>query len=73
MRASGYFHDSVDVFCTNTDKTVEADVKDFREGVYLAVTIQRMPINLQFNKQHNVYIGNMAGLEFTANAPRKIG
>jgi len=73
MRAAGYYHDSVHVFCVDTDKTVEADVKDFQSGVFLAVTIQRMPINMQYNKQHDTYIGHAAGLEFQAAAPKKIG
>lgn len=73
LNPSIYHEDEVDVYCTETDKTVRADVIDYNEGVYLSVAIARQfKINLQYNKQHELYLGKSSGLEFQSNGPKRI-
>jgi hypothetical protein len=73
LNPSIYHEDEVDIHCTDTDNTVRGDVIEFNEGVYLSVAIAHsFKINLQYNKQHNVYIGKHAGLEFQSNGPKRI-
>jgi len=73
LNPSIYHEDEVDIHCTDTGNTVRGDVISYNEGVYLEVSIARsFKINLQYNKQHKIYIGSHAGLEFQSNGPRRI-
>ena len=73
MTSGVYHEDEVDVLCVDTDRTVKCGVVGFQDGVYLEVAITHVgSINLQYNKQQNVYIGNLAGLEFQSNGPKRI-
>ena len=73
MTPSIYHEDEVDVYCTETDKTVRGDVISFQEEVYLEVAIaHKFKINLQFNKFHAIYIGKSSGLEFQSHGPKRI-
>lgn len=74
MNNSTYHEDEVDVLCVDTDKTVRCGIVAFKEGAYLEVGVAHVgKINMQYNSQHNVYIGNLAGLEFQSNGPARIG
>jgi hypothetical protein len=73
MRTSEYFDDEVDLHCTETDKTVRAEVIDFANKEWLTVSVQRsVKIHLQYYEQHEVYIGTSAGLEFQSKGPARI-
>lgn len=73
MKYGIYHEDEADIHCTDTDNTVTGDVIAFKEGVYLEVSIANsFKLNLQYNKQHEIYIGSHAGLEFQSNGPKRI-
>ena len=70
---TAYFEDEADIYCTDTSKTVTGDVIAFKERVYLEVAIAHaFKLNLQYNADHEVYIGNHAGLEFQTDGPKRI-
>lgn len=70
MRDS-YFSTNAQVTCTDNGKTMEADVVDFRQGVYLVVSVSTVRVNLQYDAKHQHYVGNMSGLEFVSFGPEK--
>lgn len=55
---------------TNTDKKVEAEVADIREGVSLNAFIAGEKIPMRWNGK--VYVGNMFGMELTTTGPELI-
>ena len=69
-----YYHeDECDVYCTETDKTVRADVAEFVDKRYLTVVIGRsVKVNLQYQEAHSMYLGAAAGLEFQSHGPKRI-
>jgi len=73
VRDNNYFEATAEVYCTDTEKTVEAHVMSFKDGVYLTVSIEsKIVVNFQYDKQHDVYIGGAAGLEFQSQGPKRI-
>lgn len=73
MRHEHYYEDEVDVHCTDTDATVRSDVITFVPEQYLEVSVARkFKLNLRYNAQHDCYIGSSSGLEFQAQAPKRI-
>lgn len=69
-----YYHeDEVDVYCSETDKTVRGDVVEFHVEQYLVVALNRaIKVNLQWNEHHSLYLGKAAGLEFQSHGPKRI-
>jgi len=68
-----YFEDEADIYCTETEKTVTADVIDFLDKRYLIASLNRaVKVNLQWNEQHSMYLGKAAGLEFQSHGPKRI-
>jgi hypothetical protein len=58
----------------NTDKgqDVEAEVLEFKPNHFLSVSIQRqIKVKLQYIAAKDVYVGNMAGFEFTTRGPKE--
>jgi hypothetical protein len=73
IRHNIYFEPEAEIYCTDTEKTLNGHVMSFKEGVYLTVSINsKLIINLQYNEQHDVYIGGQAGLEFQSNGPKRL-
>ena len=73
MRPSIYFEDEADVYCTETDRMVRADVIDFLDKKYLSVAVGKaVKVNLQWQEKHSMYLGNAAGLEFQSHGPKRI-
>jgi hypothetical protein len=52
----------IQVYCTDKDKFVDADVLNIREGQFVEIALNTVKIRLNYNK--NDYVGSMAGLEF---------
>lgn len=62
------------VMLHNTDKgqDVEAEVLEFRPNHFLTVSVQRqIKIKMQYIAGKNIYIGSMAGFEFTTKGPEE--
>jgi len=55
------------VTCTDKDEVVEADLYSFQENKFIEVIINTVRIRLIHKGKF--YVGNMAGFEFTAQAP----
>lgn len=58
---------------TNNDTIVEAEVMDFKPNRSLTVSINRsIKVTLQYKEKNKIYVGNMAGMEFTSAGPIEI-
>jgi hypothetical protein len=62
-------HDDVcKVLCEDNDKTLTAEVLEFKEGKFLSVSIQRtLKINLNWNGR--IYEGRSGKLSFVSEGP----
>ena len=56
---------SVLIHCVDKDKDMEAELLNHRKGVFLEVILQTVKIRMAYDKKHQIYVGSMAGLEFT--------
>lgn len=55
---------------TNNEKIVEAEIMDFKPKRSLTVSVNRsVKVILQYNDRNKIYVGNMAGMEFTSTGP----
>ena len=63
-----------DDYCTviNSNNGVEIDayVSEYSSGKYLTVIINGVKLRLQWNVKRNLFIGNMAGLDFESLGPK---
>jgi len=59
--------EKITVTCTDNDQTHEAFLDRYVEGKYMDVIINTVRVRLV--KGSRVYVGNMAGYEFTARDP----
>jgi len=64
------FESECDLFCTDNDKTAKAQVLNFRLHDGLTCYLAESKIIMKYNKQHDVYIGNLFGREFTTKGPK---
>jgi len=55
----------VTLHCTDRNQTVEADVLQHKAGTLLEVALNTVKIRMIYNRHNRVYVGSMAGLEFT--------
>lgn len=62
------YENTCEVHCTDNDKTVIADVMNFREKDGLTVVIATNKIVMKYNGK--VYVGNLMGMEFTSLGPK---
>ena len=67
-----HFDDKCTIECTRNGQKVEADILTFKENQFLSVVFQKsVKLQLQYNTEKSVYIGNMSGLEFITEGPEK--
>jgi len=59
--------ETVTVHCTDNGQNVEAFLNGYSEGKFMDVIINTVRVKLVFNGK--LYVGNMAGYEFTSAAP----
>jgi hypothetical protein len=59
--------EKITVTCTDNDKKHEAYLDRYSEGKFMDVIINTVRVKLV--KEGRVYVGHMAGLEFTATDP----
>ena len=57
------------LYCTDNEKTAEASVVNFRQGDGLTVYLAESKIVMKYNKRHDIYVGNLLGMEFTTKGP----
>ena len=63
--------DKVSVYCSDTDKTVLAEVLEFKPRQFLNVAVERsIRLTMRYDAKHNQYVVNMANLEFTSKGPK---
>ena len=67
------YADKCEIHNTDRDKTMTVEVLDFLPQKKLVVSVQRsIKVTLTYNEYHKVYIGSMAGMEFTSHGPQEI-
>jgi hypothetical protein len=56
----------IQLYCTDRDKSVNAEIANLREGKSLEAVIEKsIKIRLDYNPRHQIYVGSTNGLEFT--------
>jgi len=55
----------IQLHCTDKGVNVEADVLNHKKGVFLEAAVNTIKLRMNYMKQNKVYVGSMAGLEFT--------
>ena len=58
---------TIKVHCTDKDQTLEADLFGYQREKFIDVVLNTVRVKLVFNGR--LYVGSMAGLEFTARDP----
>jgi hypothetical protein len=67
------YADTCVIHNTDRGKNMTVEILDFRPENKLVVSVERsVKVTLEYNKYHKVYIGSMAGMEFTSNGPDEI-
>jgi hypothetical protein len=65
------YSDKCEVLCENNNKSVTAEVLDFKEKKWLSVSLNRsLKLNLAWNNY--VYEGRQGGMSFTSSGPKMI-
>jgi len=64
------FPKTIPVTCTDNDQVVDAELLGFQDKKFIDVTINTVRVRLVWTGK--VYVGNMAGYEFTAKAPEVV-
>jgi hypothetical protein len=67
MNQKGVLPEKITVHCTDRDQTAEAYLDSYVEGKHMDIILNT--VRLRLVKQRKLYVGNMAGLEFTATDP----
>jgi len=64
--------DTCEIHNTDRDRTMTVEILGFRPQNKLVVSIERsVKVTLSYDEFHKVYIGSMAGMEFTSSGPRE--
>ena len=60
-----HFDDKCTIECTRNGQKVNADILTFKENQFLSVVFQKtVKLQLQYNNEKNVYIGNMRSTNY---------
>jgi hypothetical protein len=69
---SNSYDDVCKIHCTDNDRVVDGEILNFKPEAYLDVSLNRsLKVQLRYNKKQELYVGSMAGLEFTTKGPKK--
>jgi hypothetical protein len=73
MRNGLMYEQTTSVLCSDTDKTIQADVIAFVPGKKLTVSINRsIKMEMMYQERNKLYIANQTGLEFVSKGPKEI-
>jgi len=65
------YADTADIYCTDTDRTLEGEVIYFTPEKSLTVSLMRsIKLTLVYEPKIKVYVGNGQGLEFQSKGPK---
>ena len=71
MRKNVTYAETCKIHCTNNNKTMEVDILDFRPKDHLSVSVNKsVRVNMKYTGNNDLYVGTMAGLEFTTIGPK---
>jgi len=67
------YADTCEIHNTDRDKVMTVEILDFRPQNKLVVSIERsVKVTLSYSDYHKVYVGSVAGMEFTSSGPQEI-
>ena len=65
------YEDTCIITCNDNNKTMPAEILEFREGQVCTVTINRqVKVSLHYDEWTKKYVGRSAGLEFITEGPK---
>jgi len=65
-----HYDKECEVYCTDNEKTVSAEVMNFRPKDGLTVVVATNKIVMKYKSNADVYVGNLMGMEFTSTGPK---
>jgi hypothetical protein len=69
MSIKQYIGDNCTVLCENNNKSVDAEILDFKEHQMMSVSINRsLKLTLSWNGK--IYEGRMSGMTFVSSGPK---
>jgi len=64
------YDDHCTIHNTDRDRTMNVEILEFSPEKKLVVSVERsVKLTLSYDSSHHVYVGSMAGLEFTSLGP----
>jgi len=64
------FENECDLYCIDNEKTVKAQVLNFRLEDGLTCYLADSKLVMKYNKRHDLYIGSLMGMEFHTKGPK---
>lgn len=72
VRAQSY-DDVCNISCTDNGNVVNGEIINFKPEAFLEVSLNRsLKVQLRYQPKQKIYVGSMAGFEFTSAGPKKI-
>lgn len=65
-----HYDNTCDLYCTDNEKTVSAEVVNFRPEDGLTVVLAESKLVMKYKKNTDIYVGNLMGMEFTSKGPK---
>ncbi len=73
MKKTTNYGETCKIHCTDNNKTMEVDILDFKPNQFLSVSVNKsVRVNLKYMDKQDLYVGQMAGLEFTTKGPKVV-
>lgn len=70
MMSTVVYDDHCKIYNTDHEKTADVEILDFSPGKRLVVSVERsVKLKLSYDERHHIYVGSMAGMEFTSEGP----
>lgn len=69
-----HYSDNCLVHCTDNGKNADAEILHFKLHDMMTCSLDRsIKMVMKWDDKAKLYIGNMAGLEFTSSGPKELG
>ena len=65
-----HYDNTCDLYCTDNEKTVSAEVVNFRPEDGLTVVLDESKLVMKYQKNTDIYVANLMGMEFTSKGPK---
>lgn len=64
------YEDKCELYCVDNEKTVSAEVVNFRPEDGLTVVLAESKLVMKYKKNTDIYVGTLMGMEFVSKGPK---